>query len=52
MRRSSIRRQRFREQGFLPMMAGGGGQEPAAAIVIIRCVPAIPVGVALVTGDL
>jgi hypothetical protein len=41
----------FREQGFLPMMAGAGGQNtPAASNGPLR--PGDPVGVALVTGDL
>jgi hypothetical protein len=41
----------FREQGFLPMMAGAGGQEtPAQSNEPLR--PGDPVGVALVTGDL
>lgn len=44
----------FREQGFLPMMAGAGGQDPAATASSrsqpLR--PGDPVGVALVTGDL
>ena len=42
----------FREQGFLPMMAGGGGQEPAPANRNQPLRPGDPVGVALVTGDL
>jgi hypothetical protein len=42
----------FREQGFLPMMAGAGGQEPAAAVRNQPLRPGDPVGVALVTGDL
>ena len=41
----------FREQGFLPMMAGAGGQTtPAPSNGPLR--PGDPVGVALVTGDL
>ena len=41
----------FREQGFLPMMAGAGGQNtPATPNGPLR--PGDPVGVALVTGDL
>jgi hypothetical protein len=41
----------FREQGFLPMMAGAGGQDAAAkSNAPLR--PGDPVGVALVTGDL
>jgi len=41
----------FREQGFLPMMAGAGGQDTAAkSSEPLR--PGDPVGVALVTGDL
>ena len=41
----------FREQGFLPMMAGAGGQETAInRNQPLR--PGDPVGVALVTGDL
>ena len=41
----------FREQGFLPMMAGAGGQDtPAKPNEPLR--PGDPVGVALVTGDL
>ena len=41
----------FREQGFLPMMAGAGGQAPAPkSIQPLR--PGDPVGVALVAGDL
>jgi SpoIVB peptidase S55 len=41
----------FREQGFLPMMAGAGGQDsPAKSNEPLR--PGDPVGVALVTGDL
>ena len=41
----------FREQGFLPMMAGAGGQTtPATSNGPLR--PGDPVGVALVTGDL
>jgi hypothetical protein len=41
----------FREQGFLPMMAGAGGQEsPAGRNQPLR--PGDPLGVALVTGDL
>jgi len=41
----------FREQGFLPMMAGAGGQETAVTRnQPLR--PGDPVGVALVTGDL
>ena len=41
----------FREQGFLPMMAGAGGQDaPAKSNAPLR--PGDPVGVALVTGDL
>lgn len=42
----------FREQGFLPMMAGAGGQEPAAANRNQPLRPGDPIGVALVTGDL
>jgi hypothetical protein len=41
----------FREQGFLPMMAGAGGQETTVARnQPLR--PGDPLGVALVTGDL
>ncbi len=41
----------FREQGFLPMMAGAGGQETAInRNQPLR--PGDPLGVALVTGDL
>jgi hypothetical protein len=41
----------FREQGFLPMMAGAGGQETAInRNQPLR--PGDPIGVALVTGDL
>jgi hypothetical protein len=41
----------FREQGFLPMMAGAGGQDVAASSPQpLR--PGDPIGVALVTGDL
>jgi len=41
----------FREQGFLPMMAGAGGQDTAArSQQPLR--PGDPIGVALVTGDL
>ena len=41
----------FREQGFLPMMAGAGGQDAAASSPQpLR--PGDPIGVALVTGDL
>jgi hypothetical protein len=41
----------FREQGFLPMMAGAGAQDtPAKSNEPLR--PGDPVGVALVTGDL
>jgi hypothetical protein len=41
----------FREQGFLPMMAGAGGQDtPVKANEPLR--PGDPIGVALVTGDL
>jgi len=41
----------FREQGFLPMMAGAGGQDAAAGSPQpLR--PGDPIGVALVTGDL
>jgi len=41
----------FREQGFLPMMAGAGGQDTSAkSNEPLR--PGDPVGVALVTGDL
>jgi hypothetical protein len=41
----------FREQGFLPMMAGAGGQDmPAKSNEPLR--PGDPLGVALVTGDL
>ncbi len=41
----------FREQGFLPMMAGAGGQDAAAGSrQPLR--PGDPIGVALVTGDL
>jgi hypothetical protein len=41
----------FREQGFLPMMAGAGGQETAVTRnQPLR--PGDPIGVALVTGDL
>jgi hypothetical protein len=41
----------FREQGFLPMMAGAGGQDAAAQFQQpLR--PGDPIGVALVTGDL
>ena len=42
----------FREQGFLPMMAGAGGQAPAPAKPDQALRPGDPVGVALVTGDL
>ena len=42
----------FREQGFLPMMAGAGGQETAVAARNQALRPGDPVGVALVTGDL
>src|SRR5258706_16210006 len=41
----------FREQGFLPMMAGAGGQDAAAqSQQPLR--PGDPIGVSLVTGDL
>jgi hypothetical protein len=41
----------FREQGFLPMMAGAGGQDAVArSQQPLR--PGDPIGVALVTGDL
>src|SRR5258705_1186990 len=40
----------FREQGFLPMMAGAGGQDAASPQQPLR--PGDPIGVALVTGDL
>ncbi len=41
----------FREQGFLPMMAGAGGQDAALnSTQPLR--PGDPIGVALVTGDL
>jgi len=41
----------FREQGFLPMMAGAGGQDAALnSAQPLR--PGDPIGVALVTGDL
>src|SRR5204862_5357922 len=42
----------FREQGFLPMMAGAGGQAPAPAKPDQALRPGDPIGVALVTGDL
>jgi hypothetical protein len=42
----------FREQGFLPMMAGGGGQDAAASLSQQPLRPGDPIGVALVTGDL
>jgi hypothetical protein len=43
----------FREQGFLPMMAGAGGQQSTAAAARNQPLrPGDPVGVALVTGDL
>ena len=41
----------FREQGFLPMMAGAGGQD-AGARSQLPLRPGDPIGVALVTGDL
>ena len=40
----------FREQGFLPMMAGAGGQDAAQSPQALR--PGDPIGVALVSGDL
>jgi len=40
----------FREQGFLPMMAGGGQDARPATQQPLR--PGDPIGVALVTGDL
>ena len=42
----------FREQGFLPMMAGAGGQDAAASRSQQPLRPGDPIGVALVTGDL
>lgn len=42
----------FREQGFLPMMAGAGGQDAAASQSQQPLRPGDPIGVALVTGDL
>jgi hypothetical protein len=42
----------FREQGFLPMMAGTGGQDAAASRTKEPLRPGDPIGVALVTGDL
>ncbi len=42
----------FREQGFLPMMAGAAGQDAATAQPQPALRPGDPIGVALVTGDL
>jgi hypothetical protein len=40
----------FRDQGFLPVLAGGGGQNGAARPGPLR--PGDPIGVALMTGDM
>jgi len=40
----------FRDQGFVPVMAGGGGQNGSAAPGPLR--PGDPIGVALMSGDL
>ena len=40
----------FRDQGFLPVLAGGGGQNGAASPGPLR--PGDPIGVALMTGDM
>jgi hypothetical protein len=42
----------FREQGFLPMMAGLGGQDAAVPPATQALRPGDPIGVDLVTGDL